>query len=363
MRSLRSVDMASPLREHWDIQAFEEVLACNIKDVIAEFCLTDADIIRFYADNRLHGNMDDIMMSSAELFFKGETLSYGYAANAGTDRDDSVHRLRHGVRPWRRHGALPADIRQPRHRGDDQQDHPRRRSRWVRVRSIGLRTHSLLRPLEAAAAAVHVFLLPGRDRSALSAGRLKPRSCSENNQSSRFCSDCQARSRPAIRRTCFTARVRGGRRMFADTIRNTRLPGAGRVVVTTQDVVDGPVAVYPDVPVIDAPAARTRRYEVFAEVDMPPAPGFGDLRLRPILSSTRLRSLRLRRRPRIAKPPLRSRQVRPASLRAPSAPPPMQDPGKPPSAHRAARSSSRAFPRWTSTRLRRKGALRTPCEP
>ena len=47
-------------------------------------------------------------------------------------------------------------------------------------------------------------------------------------------------------------------------------------VVTTQDSVDGPVAVYPDAPAIDAP--RTRRYEVFAEVDMPPAPGFGDLK-------------------------------------------------------------------------------------
>ena len=55
MRSLCSVDMAALLRGHWDIQAFEEVLACNIKDVIAEFCLTDADIIRFYADNHLAG--------------------------------------------------------------------------------------------------------------------------------------------------------------------------------------------------------------------------------------------------------------------------------------------------------------------
>ena len=89
MRSLCSVDMAAPLRGHWDIQAFEEVLACNIKDVIAEFCLTDSDIIRFYADNHLHGNMGDIMMSSAELFFKGETLHYGYAANAGTGQGDS----------------------------------------------------------------------------------------------------------------------------------------------------------------------------------------------------------------------------------------------------------------------------------
>ena len=55
-------------------------------------------------------------------------------------------------------------------------------------------------------------------------------------------------------------------------------PWGRPIVVTTQDAVDGPVAVYPDVPAIDAPAARTRRYEVFAEVDMPPAPGFGDLK-------------------------------------------------------------------------------------
>ncbi len=53
-------------------------------------------------------------------------------------------------------------------------------------------------------------------------------------------------------------------------------PWGRPVIVTAQDAVDGSVAVYPDVPVIDAPAARTRRYEVFAEVDMLPAPGFGD---------------------------------------------------------------------------------------
>ena len=89
MRSLRTVEMAAPLREHWDIQAFEEVLACNIKDVIADFCLTDAEIIRFYADNQLHGNMDEMMASSAELYFKGETLSYGYVAHVSSEREDS----------------------------------------------------------------------------------------------------------------------------------------------------------------------------------------------------------------------------------------------------------------------------------
>jgi hypothetical protein len=90
MRSLRTVEVAAPLREHWDIQAFEEVLACNIKDVIADFILTDAEIIRFYADNQLHGNMDEMVTSSAELYFKGETLSYGHVAHVSAGREDSI---------------------------------------------------------------------------------------------------------------------------------------------------------------------------------------------------------------------------------------------------------------------------------
>lgn len=89
MRSLRAVEAAAPLREHWDIQAFEEVLACNLKDVIADFCLTDPEIIRFYADNQLHGNMDEMVNSSAELYFKGRTLSYGHVAHVSAGREEA----------------------------------------------------------------------------------------------------------------------------------------------------------------------------------------------------------------------------------------------------------------------------------
>lgn len=88
MRSIRTVDMVASSIEHPNLQAFEEVLACNIKDVIADFCLADADIIRFYADNQLHGNMDEMLTSSAELFFKGETLTYGHVAHVSRGRDD-----------------------------------------------------------------------------------------------------------------------------------------------------------------------------------------------------------------------------------------------------------------------------------
>jgi len=64
-----------------DIQAYEEVLACNIKDVIGDLCLADADIIWAYAANQQHGNMREIITSSTELYFKDNTLSYAHGAD------------------------------------------------------------------------------------------------------------------------------------------------------------------------------------------------------------------------------------------------------------------------------------------
>ena len=63
-----------------DVGAFEEILACNIKDVVGDLCLADADIIMSYVTNQLHGNMDEIVTSSTELYFKDRTLSYGRAS-------------------------------------------------------------------------------------------------------------------------------------------------------------------------------------------------------------------------------------------------------------------------------------------
>jgi len=67
-----------------DVNAFEEVLACNIKDVIADLCLVDAEIIQSYVNNQLHGNVGEIVSSCAELFFKGHTLSYARSADIST---------------------------------------------------------------------------------------------------------------------------------------------------------------------------------------------------------------------------------------------------------------------------------------
>ena len=88
MRNPYSSHAAGSAYRGFDVNAFEEVLACNIKDVIADFCLTDAEILRAYVSNQLHGNMNEIVSSSTELFFKGHTLSYARAADISTGLGD-----------------------------------------------------------------------------------------------------------------------------------------------------------------------------------------------------------------------------------------------------------------------------------
>ncbi|MGO4573385.1 hypothetical protein [Microvirga sp. 2TAF3] len=67
-----------------DVRAYEEVLACNIKDVVGDLCLADADIIMAYVTKKLHGNMNEIVASSTELFFKDKTLTYTHSADVDT---------------------------------------------------------------------------------------------------------------------------------------------------------------------------------------------------------------------------------------------------------------------------------------
>jgi len=52
-------------------------------------------------------------------------------------------------------------------------------------------------------------------------------------------------------------------------------PWGRRTVIVTQDVVEGPAILYPDGAVIEPPGVQPRRYAVFGQVDMAPAPGFG----------------------------------------------------------------------------------------
>jgi hypothetical protein len=64
-----------------ELWPYEKILALGIKDVVTEICLTDASIVIGYVCGNLHGNIDDLVSSSAELYFREGTLSYGCAAD------------------------------------------------------------------------------------------------------------------------------------------------------------------------------------------------------------------------------------------------------------------------------------------
>jgi len=69
---------SEPQVELW---LYEKILAHNIKDVVAELCLMDASIVIAYICNNLHANIEDLIDSSTELFFKEGSLSYGHSAD------------------------------------------------------------------------------------------------------------------------------------------------------------------------------------------------------------------------------------------------------------------------------------------
>lgn len=77
--------MTDTFKQPPDVQAFEEILACNIKDVVADLCLADTEIIMSYATRQLHGNMDEMVMSSTELYFRDRTLIYAHGVDVSLE--------------------------------------------------------------------------------------------------------------------------------------------------------------------------------------------------------------------------------------------------------------------------------------
>ncbi|KAA2234699.1 hypothetical protein [Salinarimonas soli] len=58
----------------------EKLLAEAVQHVAAELRLVDVSILARYIAQEKHGNIDDLVASSAELFFKPGTLRYGLRA-------------------------------------------------------------------------------------------------------------------------------------------------------------------------------------------------------------------------------------------------------------------------------------------
>ncbi len=59
----------------------ERALAWGIQDFAAELRLIDVVHLISYVHTEQHNNIADLVRSSAELFFKGDSLRYGNAAN------------------------------------------------------------------------------------------------------------------------------------------------------------------------------------------------------------------------------------------------------------------------------------------
>jgi hypothetical protein len=85
MRSFRADKTALSSLRSPNVQAYEEILACNLKEVIADLCLVDLDIMHSYAGRQLHGNIDEILAAATELYFKEETISYVQAISVASD--------------------------------------------------------------------------------------------------------------------------------------------------------------------------------------------------------------------------------------------------------------------------------------
>jgi hypothetical protein len=67
------------------IAAAEEVFATAIRDFITEFCLLDGSVLIGWVRGERHGNIADLVASSAEPYFKDATLTYADAADVCLD--------------------------------------------------------------------------------------------------------------------------------------------------------------------------------------------------------------------------------------------------------------------------------------
>ena len=67
------------------IAAAEAVFATALRDFITEFCLLDGSVLIGWVRGERHGNIADLVASSAEPFFKDATLTYADASDVCLD--------------------------------------------------------------------------------------------------------------------------------------------------------------------------------------------------------------------------------------------------------------------------------------
>ena len=67
------------------IAAAEEIFANALRDFIGELCLVDGGVLIGWIRGQHHGNIADVVASSAELFFKESVLTYADGADVCLD--------------------------------------------------------------------------------------------------------------------------------------------------------------------------------------------------------------------------------------------------------------------------------------
>ncbi|CAO4181821.1 hypothetical protein EEDFHM_04005 [Methylorubrum populi] len=72
------------------IAAAEQIFARALRGFIAEFCLVDGGVLIGWIRGERHGNIADVVSSSAELFFKESVLTYADGADVCLDWGQSV---------------------------------------------------------------------------------------------------------------------------------------------------------------------------------------------------------------------------------------------------------------------------------
>ncbi|MEH3117579.1 MAG: hypothetical protein PGN25_08250 [Methylorubrum populi] len=67
------------------LAAAEEIFARALRGFIAELCLVDGGVLIGWIRGQRHGNIADVVASSAELFFKESVLTYADGADVCLD--------------------------------------------------------------------------------------------------------------------------------------------------------------------------------------------------------------------------------------------------------------------------------------
>lgn len=68
----------------------EEIFAQALRGFIAELCLLDGGVLIGWIRGQRHGNIADLVSSSAELFFKDSVLTYADGADVSLDWGNSM---------------------------------------------------------------------------------------------------------------------------------------------------------------------------------------------------------------------------------------------------------------------------------